>query len=369
MVETLFARSPEAETQSSEAEGQAHPADEEAVHQRGPRRSAGFVLRRTGRRFLQDRGFGAASALALQSVLVLATSVVALLGAVAATAGHRLVGKVDAVLAPVLSPDVRHSVVAALDEATGTSHGWVVLGLGAAAALLAVVGYVASVRAAVNRAWQVGEGRLAWKLAGVQVLLGLATYALGAVAATLLVTSGPMAAPLVRAFGLEAGADELTVWSYAVWTLLAVVLIVLVALLHRATPNVRFGRTRWMTPGSFVTIVLWLAAGAGLAVFLAWYPSWSHTAGTVAAVGLTLVWLWVAHAALVLGAELDAELERGRELQGGREAEEQLQVRLRDDRAFSRAELREHRASERMREIRVAAVAHGNPDDRPFGRR
>lgn len=357
MVETLMARPQQA------------PEGQEIVQQRGPRRSAGFVLRRTVRRFVQDHGFAAASGLTLQTVLTALATVVALLGAVAAAAGDSVVVKVEDVLAPVLSADVLHRVSGALGEATGTSAGWVVLGAGAAAVLLAAVGYAAGVRAANNRAWQVGEGRSAWKLAGAQILLGVGAYLLSAAVAALLISSGPMAEPLVGAVGLYPSADELTVWSYAVWPVLAVVMILLVALLHRATPNVRFGHRRLITPGSFLTIVLWLVAGAGLAAYVAWYPSWSHTIGTVVAVGLALLWLWVAHAALVLGTHLDAELERGRELQGGRAAEERLQVALRDDRALARGELREHRAVERMRQIRVTAMAHGNPDDRPFGRR
>ncbi len=341
----------------------------EVVHQRGPRRSPGFVVRRTVRRFGQDRGAGAASVLTLQTTLTLLATVVALLGALAAAAtGDRVVADVEGVLAPVLPAEVLTQLSGVLTSVAGVSGGWVVLGVGAAAALLAAVGYVAAVRAATNRAWQVAEGRSGWRLAGGQLLLALATYAVSAIAAALLLTSGSMAGPVAAAFGLHLGTHTLEVWSYAVWPLLAVALIALVALLHRVAPNVRFGRRRLITPGSFVTILCWLAVGAGLAAYLAWYPSWNRALGTVVAVAAVLLWLWLVHAALVLGAELDAELERGRKLQAGRPAEERLQVSTRADRASTRAELRERQAVERMREIRIAAAAHGNPDDRPFGR-
>lgn len=359
MVESLMARP--RETAQTE---------DEVPHQHGPRRSVGFVARRIVRRFLQDRGFAAASALTLQTVLSAVATTVTLLGALAAAgSGGRASDKVADVLAPVLSAGLLDRVRGALEDASRADGGWVVLGVGALAALLAAVGYVASVRAATNRAWQALEGRSGWRLAGAQLLVGLAAFVLAVVIATLLVTAGPMVAPLLAAFGLYPSNDELTVWSYAVWPVLAGALVVLVALLHRALPNVRFGRTRLITWGSLVTIVGWVAVGAGMAFYLAWYPTWNHTLGTTIGLALVLLGLWVGHAALVLGAEVDAELERGRELQGGRAAEERLQVPLRHDQALPRTELRERRAVERMREIRVAAGAHGNPDDRPFARR
>lgn len=359
MVETLMIR-PQDDTS----------AEDEVASKGSPRRSAGFVLRRTMRRFLQDRGAASASALTLQAVLTVLAGVVALLGVLGVVDGTDwLSAKVEDVLGPVLSADLLDRLSTALREAPGAAEGWAVLASGAVAVLLGAMAYVASVRAATNLAWQVGEGRPGWRLVGLHLLLGLAALVLGGVVVALLATSGPMTDPVARSFGLRLVADELAVWGYAVWPLVAVVLIVLVAVLHRATPNVRFGRTRLITPGSFVSIALFVGTGGGLAAYLAWYPSWNTTVGTVVAVAAVLLWLWLVHAALVLGAELDAELERGRELRGGRPAEERLQVPVRDDRGLTRPRRREHRAVERMREIRLAAAAHGDPDDRPFGRR
>lgn len=121
-----------------------------------------------------------------------------------------------------------------------------------------------------------------------------------------------------------------------------------------------------------LAFLAWLVLGVAAAVAVA---ATSRVDGgptrlLVAAVGVlvVLLWAWLSHVALVLGAELDAELERGRQLQHGVAAEERLQLPLRDERGVRRAEARRERDHAAQREIREAAAGHGDPADRPFGR-
>ncbi len=73
-----------------------------------------------------------------------------------------------------------------------------------------------------------------------------------------------------------------------------------------------------------------------------------------------LLWLWITNLALLLGAEMDSEMERGRELQAGIPAEEELQLPLRDDSKIQKAEKKEAEDVERGRELRLAAERNGN---------
>lgn len=343
-------------------------ARDEEPRTRRPRRAPVFVVRRTVRRFFDERGPASAASLAVLLLVTAVASALAVLGALAVS-GSRVATGVGDVLRPAVPAGLREGYANTVAAASGMQGGWVVLGAGAAVALLAGLGFVAVVRASTNRAWQVVEGRTPWRLLGRQLLLAVAWLALGAVVAVLLAVSGTVMMSLTPHVGLYLSDGDATAWDYARWPLIAVVLVLAVALLHRATPNVRFERKHPITAGSFVSIVLSLAATAGLAAYLAWFPTWNATVGTVAAAGVVVLWLWTVPAALVLGAHLDAEVRRSRELRAGLAAEERLQVPVRDDRAATRSTLREERAVARMRELRIAAAGRGNPEDRPFGRR
>jgi membrane protein len=114
---------------------------------------------------------------------------------------------------------------------------------------------------------------------------------------------------------------------------------------------------------------VWLVASVGFAFYVSRFSSYNLTYGSLAGVVVALLWLWLTNVALVFGAELDAELERGRELRRGVAAEEALQLPVRGSRGIEKTRARRTADVEKQREIRVAAAAAGgNPDDRPFRR-
>ncbi|KQT93821.1 hypothetical protein ASG49_02305 [Marmoricola sp. Leaf446] len=333
------------------------------------RRSPWFVLRRTLGEFREDRGSDLAGALTLWTLLAVVPGLALLLGLVGLTGQTgNAVTLVDDVLSRLLSGATVELVTGRLTELGRLSFLGSVVLVGVAALLLAWAanGYVRAFARVTNTVHEVPEGRPSWRLRPAQVVLTVAVVALAALALTLMVVTGPVAQALGDALGLSA--DVVGVWSVAQWPLLALVVVALVTLLLHATPNVKFGRIKLLTPGSFVAILVWVAASVGLAFFVATYGTYDRTVGAMAGVVVVLLWLWVTNAALVLGAELDAELERGRQLQHGLAAEERLQQPLRDDRVSLKRDHRRERDLTTQRDIRVAAAGHGNPADRPFGR-
>ena len=106
--------------------------------------------------------------------------------------------------------------------------------------------------------------------------------------------------------------------------LAAVMLIV--ALLYYATPNVKQPKFRWVSVGAAVAVVAWVLASALFGFYVANFSSYDKTYGSLAGVIAFLLWLWITNLALLFGAELDAELERARELQAGLPAEETIQL-------------------------------------------
>ena len=190
------------------------------------------------------------------------------------------------------------------------------------------------------------------------LLVTLVTVVLTALVALGLVLTGPAAQAVGDAIGL--GSTVVTVWNIAKWPVLLAVVILIVALLYYATPNVKQPKFRWISIGAIVAILTWVLASAAFGFYVANFASYNKTYGSLAGVIVFLLWLWITNLALLFGAELDAELERGRELQAGMPAEETIQLPARDTRKSDKAAEKERADIERGRRLRTT---HGRDQD------
>jgi membrane protein len=107
---------------------------------------------------------------------------------------------------------------------------------------------------------------------------------------------------------------------------LVLVVALMFSILYWAAPNVRQPGLRWLTPGGIVAVVVWIMASAAFAFYVANFSSYNKTYGTLGGVVAFLVWLWISNLAVLFGAELNAELERGRQLEAGEPAEDEILV-------------------------------------------
>jgi membrane protein len=126
-----------------------------------------------------------------------------------------------------------------------------------------------------------------------------------------------------------------TVWDVAKWPVLALLIGFLFAVLYWAAPNARQGGFRWISPGGLLDVVVWIAASAGFALYVANFSSYDKTYGSLAAVIVFLVWLWISNLAILVGAEFDAELQRQRAVRAGRDPQDEPYLPLRDSRRVS----------------------------------
>jgi membrane protein len=334
----------------------------------GPHRSPFLVLKQTVRGFGDDGGTDLAAALTYYSVLAIFPGLIALLSLVGVVGqAQESVDKILEILGPLVSADMLHTIRGPLDELASSQAAGFTLVIGLLGALWSASGYVGAFSRAMNRIYEVEEGRPFWRLRPMQLLVTVTTVLLCAVALVILIVSGPVAESVGRTIGV--GDDLVTVWGYAKWPVLAIVVMVVVALLYHATPNVAFVKFRVISVGAFVAILVWLVASIGFAFYVAEFSSYNKTYGSVAGAVVLLLWIWITNVALLFGAQLDAELERGRELRRGIAAEENLQLPVRDDRGIEKAAARRADVQSRMRKIRLAAAGPGDPADRPFGRR
>jgi membrane protein len=198
------------------------------------------------------------------------------------------------------------------------------LGFGLVGSLWSASGYIGAFMRACNSIYEVKEGRPFWKLRPLQVAVTLAMVLLITVVAIAIVVTGPLA----KAIGDEVGLGDaaVTAFNVAKWPAIVLLLLTIVAVLYYVSPNVRQPSFPWITPGGVLGVLLWIAASAALGFYAAHFGSYEKTYGTLGGVIVFLVWLWVSNLALLFGAELNAELERGRELEAGLPAEDELQL-------------------------------------------
>ncbi len=329
------------------------------------KRSWKYVLRKSFREFLDDKCTDLAAALTYYSVLAIFPAILALVSVLGLVNQANAVNTVISVLKPLVTPDTLKVVENVVEQLASSTGAGFTLIIGLLAALWSASGYVGAFSRAMNEIYEIREGRPFWKLRPIMLVITLVAVLLIAVALVILVVSGPVAESIGKVVGL--GSVTITVWSFAKWPVLGVVMVLVVALLYYATPNVKQPKFRWVSVGAGVAIVTWLVASMLFGIYVANFSNYNKTYGSLGGVIVGLLWLWITNLALLLGAEIDSEMERGRQLQAGIPAEKDLQLPPRDTRNIEKAEEKEAEDIERGRELRLAAERNGHATDNEEG--
>ena len=319
-----------------------------------PKRSWRYTAKTALREFIADQCTDQAAALTYYAVLAIFPALLALIsllgifGQGESTVNAMLdmvrsLGQQNA--AQVLEEPVRQMVTA-----QGAGIGLVV-GLGIA--LWSASGYIGAFGRALNRVYEVDEGRPIWKLRPLQLFITLICVIAVALALMAIVVSGPVARAIGDTLGVGEGA--VTAFNIVKWPVILAVVIVVVALLYYATPNVRQPKFHWISVGAAIGIGVWLLASAAFGFYVSNFGSYNKTYGSLAGVIIFLLWLWLTNLALLFGAEVDSELERARELEAGIEAEETLQLPPRDTKKSEKAAAKREESIAEGRAIREAA--------------
>ncbi|MGW0435598.1 YihY/virulence factor BrkB family protein [Micromonospora sp. NPDC003197] len=204
---------------------------------------------------------------------------------------------------------------------TQQSSAKVLLSFGLIGALWSASGFVGAFTRASNAIYGIKEGRPFYKLRPLQLGMTAVGLILMAVVATLLIVSGPVTDAVGDALSL--GDAPRTAWTIAKWPLLVAIMMLLLSLLFWIAPNVRQPRFRWLTIGGLVALISWGVVSYGFGLYVANFASYDVTYGSLAAIIVFLVWLYLSCCALLLGVEINAELQRGRAIQAGVEDPEE----------------------------------------------
>jgi membrane protein len=295
-----------------------------------PARSWRTTLKRTVKEFREDELTDRAAALTYYAVLsifpalIVFVAIVGLLGQ-----DPQTTNAITDIVRDVTSQSTANSVHDTIQNVINAKGGaGALLGVGLIGAVWTASGYIGAFIRAVNAIYEVEEGRPFWKLRPLQIALTIVAVLCVALIAIALVVSGSLAKSIGDRVGL--GDTAVTVWSIAKWPVMLILVSLLFAGLYYLAPNVKQPGFRWITPGGAVAVLIWVVASIGFSIYVSNFGSYNRTYGSLGAAVTFLVWLWITNIALLFGAELDAELERSRELAAGEPAEEQILLPPRD---------------------------------------
>jgi len=285
------------------------------------------TIKRVFKEFSEDNMTDWAAALTYYGLLSLFPAIIALVSIVGLVGDPTQTTKTLTEIVNKLAPGgAAHTLSTTIKSITSnrTGAGFAFV-LGLAAALWSASGYIGAFMRASNVVFETPEGRPIWKLRPLQLLVTLIMVLLTALVGLSLVLTGPIVKDIAGPIGL--GSTAVTIWNYAKWPVLIVVVLGMISLLYYAAPNVKQRGFRFVTPGALFALVVWLVASIAFAFYVANFGSYNKTYGALGGVVGLLVWLWITNIAILLGMQVNSERERNIELDAGSErAEREIQL-------------------------------------------
>ena len=284
------------------------------------RRSWIGVLKRTVSEFSEDNLTDWAAALTYYAVLAIFPAlivIVSVVGLIGESVTKPLIDNLGTV-APGPAKDIVTSALENIEGNQGAAGVFFVIGL--LAAVWSASGYIGAFMRASNAIYDIEEGRPLWKTLPLRVGLTVLLMVLTAVSAIGVTLSGGLAEQAGNLIGV--GDTAVQVWNLAKWPVLLLFVSFLFAVLYWAAPNVKQPGFRWITPGGVLAVIGWVIASVAFAFYVGNFGSYNKTYGALAGPIVFLVWLWISNVMILLGAEFNAELERGRAIERGMRPED-----------------------------------------------
>jgi membrane protein len=326
-----------------------------------------YIAKKTLREFSKDQCPDLAAALTYYAVLSLFPALLAIVSLIGLFGDPQKTTTALLEIVRGFAPaETANTLSGPVSELASAPAAGLTLVVGLATALWSASGYVGAFGRAMNRIYEVDEGRPFVKLRGTMLIVTLLAVVIVTILAGMLVLSGPVAEAVGGLIGLSGA--FLTVWNIAKWPVMVALIIVIIAVLYYATPNVKQPKFKWMSLGSGIALFVFLLASLGFGFYVGNFGNYNKTYGALGGVIVMLLWLWILNMSLLFGAEFDAEMERGRQLQAGIEAEETLQLPPRDTKKSEKLQKQEEEDIQHGRELRekysaANGAAHGEDGD------
>jgi membrane protein len=292
------------------------------------------ALKRTFTQFSIDNVSDWAAALTYYGILSIFPGLLVLVSLIGLLSSNAVKTVQDTVHQVMPSPQIQALVDTVLGQVKGSGAAGFAAIIGVVVAFWSASGYIAAFMRASNAIYDVPEGRPIWKTLPIRLGVTAVVGVMLVLSAVIVVFTGQLASAVGSRLGF--GGTAVTVWSIAKWPVLVILVSLMFAVLYWASPNAKTGGFRWVSPGGVFAVVLWLAASVAFGFYLANFANYNKTYGTLGGVIAFLVWMWITNIAILMGAELDAELERGRAIAAGHPADDEPFLQLRDDRKLKK---------------------------------
>jgi membrane protein len=292
------------------------------------------ALKRTFKQFSEDNVSDWAAALTYYGILSIFPGVLVLVSLLGMLSDNGQKTVQDAVTKLSPNDQLNSLVDTVLTQVKDPGTAGLAAIIGIVVAFWSASGYIAAFMRASNAIYDVPEGRPIWKTLPIRVGVTAVVGVMLIISAAIVIFTGDIAKVVGDQIGL--GDAAVTTWNIAKWPVLIILISLMFAILYWASPNAKTGGFRWVSPGGIFAVLLWVIASAAFAIYLANFANYNKTYGTLGGVIAFLVWLWISNIAIMLGAELDAELERGRAIAAGHPADEEPFLELRDDRKLKK---------------------------------
>lgn len=270
------------------------------------------LAKRVWKEISEDHMFGRAAELsyyfllALFPLLIFLTSVIGIVLGSGSGTRHALFNY----LARIMPPSAFQLLDATMYEVTNSSGGGK-LSFGLLAALWAASNGMSAITDSLNVAYDVKENRPWWKQRLVAISLTLSLSVLIIAALVLVVAGGNIAEHIADAYGF--GSQFAVAWKIIQWPAVFAVMISAFALIYYFAPDRREQSWQWLTPGAVIGVILWLLVSIGFRVYLHFFDSYSKTYGSLGAVIVLMLWLYFTGAAVLIGGEINSEIENAAE--------------------------------------------------------
>ncbi|MHA7240305.1 YihY/virulence factor BrkB family protein [Arthrobacter sp. TMS1-12-1] len=310
-----------------------------------------YVFKRSVNEFGKDQCTDLAAALTYYAVLAIFPGILALLSLLGLFGqAQATTDQVMGIIGQFAPKDALDTIKPTIENLASNQAAGLTFIIGLLGAIWSASGYVNAFSRAMNRVYEVEEGRGFIKLRPQMLLITIIVLLLIVAMGLMLVLSGPVAEAVGNAIGL--GSTAVTIWNIAKWPVMVLFAVLMIAVLYYGAPNIKQPKFRWMSLGGFIALLVLAITTAAFSLYVANFGNYNATYGAIAGVIVLLLWLWLANISLLFGVEFDAEMERGRQLQGGIEAEETIQLPPRDTKAAEKKSEKHLKLVNQGRELR-----------------
>ncbi|MFW0183702.1 YihY/virulence factor BrkB family protein [Rothia sp. CCM 9417] len=241
-----------------------------------------------------------------------------------------------------------------ITQLTSSSAAGLALVTGIVGALWTASGYTGAFGRAMNKIYGVLEGRPIWKLRPINLMVTTVLVLIVVSMMLVFLSSGDVLLMIQSAVpDFELG-GFIGIWMWLRYPIMLALAVVLISLLYFATPNVRQPKLAFLTPGAVFALVFMALAGTGFSFYVSNFGKYNATYGLIGGVIVMLLFIWIMNNVLLLGAQIDAEIQRSRELQAGIKAEENLRLPPRDDTMAIKIQQKQEELIEEGRKIRLS---------------